>query len=1031
MTKDDLINEAIYQERKCFLICESFDYALWEYDRRTKLMSHQRKFGGKWSDSDLDIPDFKNTMLGWGIIHPDDLELFIKYCNSLDNGDESFSYELRMITDSGSYTWSRYKGRTLYDEKGNVIKTVGITENLTEKKEEQKSWIDKASRDSLTSLLNKNATKNAIVETIRNSGSDTRHCLAIIDIDDFKYINDTFGHQFGDSVIKEFADTMSAVFPDDIVGRIGGDEFFIMKKNIKSDEEINFFGTTICEAVRSINLKNEKFCTSSVGISVFPDHGINYEQLYYCADNALYETKGNGKNGFTVYHDFIKHDKQALPKRKQAQNRIVEEEHTIDEHIINYAFEVLTKSISVDSKIKMIFDYIGSYYGFTRIFYAFCNDIKSKIEIPFIWSDGLVPNTTAKITERLTWFNSKFKGYATESAVYTINDIQTDKTIAFDEFDAYEDLSVRSLCRINLYNENKYLTFIQFEDKNSVREFGEDIVDTLLIVSKIINIHINGSGKNAQNEKEINNNQINKIFGDMQENFMYVIDPDSYDIIYLNDYARKKCNVMYDSGKCYALLCGSDKPCEQCFAQNGTADYGEVSGVYKIHKNMHIKAKEFILKTTGKKVCAINAVNRSRFMPYNIRINQADGRCMDIDDFIFEADKIIKSDPDTPYAFLYLRMQGYERMLRKYGFTYEQKLMEVFSKADETLGYNEIFSHITAGDFIYLFRVEGDIDSVYSRNTTLMKELLKQLEDKEEKSLYSFRHGFCVKNPSDTMTVRECIDQAYGTMHAREKNVGAENMVYYRALYKEIIDDALALSKDFNSEVVKNRFSLRNCTVKDKNTDKPVYIQTKIFKKSQNDTPVSEDAFSIFLRSEQQINELITMKLNLLGMFIKQHISSKNNTPVSIYISGNEAAHPEFIKNVENAITRYHIPPELLIFEMSSEHMRENTNNFLYCKKNIEELGIRCALSDFSLEDAPTALLELISFEYIKVRCDLFMWFGEYTDIYLKKLRKLHKTAMFKNAHLILSSVEPVGQHILDNLSELNNIALICQDNWE
>ncbi|MBR6600026.1 MAG: hypothetical protein IKK88_06965, partial [Oscillospiraceae bacterium] len=95
MTKDDLINEAIYQERKCFLICESFDYALWEYDRRTKLMSHQRKFGGKWSDSDLDIPDFKNTMLGWGIIHPDDLELFIKYCNSLDNGDESFSYELR------------------------------------------------------------------------------------------------------------------------------------------------------------------------------------------------------------------------------------------------------------------------------------------------------------------------------------------------------------------------------------------------------------------------------------------------------------------------------------------------------------------------------------------------------------------------------------------------------------------------------------------------------------------------------------------------------------------------------------------------------------------------------------------------------------------------------------------------------------------------------------------------------------------------------------------------------------------------
>ena len=83
----------------------------------------------------------------------------------------------------------------------------------------------------------------------------------------------------------------------------------------------------------------------------------------------------------------------------------------------------------------------------------------------------------------------------------------------------------------------------------------------------------------------------------MQENFMYVIDPDIYDIIYLNDYARKKCNVMYDSGKCYALLCGSDKPCEQCFAQNGTADYGEVSGVYKVHKNMHIKAKEFILKT--------------------------------------------------------------------------------------------------------------------------------------------------------------------------------------------------------------------------------------------------------------------------------------------------------------------------------------------------------------------------------------------------------------------------------------------------
>ncbi len=183
------------------------------------------------------------------------------------------------------------------------------SDQLQQTVEQQQSELlrikNKAERDPLVDVYNKIAAETKIQQTLEQVETGA---LFIFDIDDFKRINDTKGHPFGDKVLVFLAKRITGIFREgDIIGRLGGDEFVIFVKNVSDLTLIEHKAAALC---RDINIpfsveKQERVhitISISIGIAMAPQHGQDFKTLYEHADKALYQSKRSGKNTYTIYH---------------------------------------------------------------------------------------------------------------------------------------------------------------------------------------------------------------------------------------------------------------------------------------------------------------------------------------------------------------------------------------------------------------------------------------------------------------------------------------------------------------------------------------------------------------------------------------------------------------------------------------------------------------------------------------------------------------------------------------------------------
>ncbi|MBO5387882.1 MAG: diguanylate cyclase [Lachnospiraceae bacterium] len=209
----------------------------------------------------------------------------------------SFKYERRLT--NGLVRWVHNRVRFLTDvDSGHLCALLTAKDIDAEKKAEQ-DLIVSAKMDKMTMVLNRETTMNYIREILIKQ-PDTNHVLLMLDVDNFKLINDTYGHQTGDQFLIKLADELKHHFREtDVVGRIGGDEFFALMKNVpdlsivprKADQILDTI-IAICDNYEGINL------SGSIGISTYPEDGDTVEKLYAKADDALYQAKRKGKNQF-------------------------------------------------------------------------------------------------------------------------------------------------------------------------------------------------------------------------------------------------------------------------------------------------------------------------------------------------------------------------------------------------------------------------------------------------------------------------------------------------------------------------------------------------------------------------------------------------------------------------------------------------------------------------------------------------------------------------------------------------------------
>lgn len=221
-----------------------------------------------------------------------------------EENQESLQYDFMLTNDHGNtYYWMRITARIFFWEEDQSVRMLVYRQNIDSEKRRELLMTEKMQRDSLSRLYNKAATQE-LSRRLLNQKPDQLYAFLILDIDNFKTVNDTCGHAVGDQVIADFADNIRQQFQEeDIIGRIGGDEFAVFVP-VPSKEWIETKAKVLSKALEYEFSDGQKKCyiSSSIGIAIYPEAGINFETLYQNADIALYQTKKKGKNGYTFFH---------------------------------------------------------------------------------------------------------------------------------------------------------------------------------------------------------------------------------------------------------------------------------------------------------------------------------------------------------------------------------------------------------------------------------------------------------------------------------------------------------------------------------------------------------------------------------------------------------------------------------------------------------------------------------------------------------------------------------------------------------
>ncbi len=220
------------------------------------------------------------------------------------------SYEHGLRCDSMDYLrksgtellWTQASIQMVPDPYSNDIKCFVLLKDIDAAKRAELMVSTRSQQDPLTGLLNRTAFIEQMSAIIAASAPGAEHALIMIDIDRFKRINDTFGHHFGDQVLCDIASSLrSTLRTNDIVGRIGGDEFVVCLRDLPPDRHVlERRACFICDLLEK-NYGGAISVSGSIGIAMFPDDGADFDALYQRADKALYHAKRLGKHCYVTY----------------------------------------------------------------------------------------------------------------------------------------------------------------------------------------------------------------------------------------------------------------------------------------------------------------------------------------------------------------------------------------------------------------------------------------------------------------------------------------------------------------------------------------------------------------------------------------------------------------------------------------------------------------------------------------------------------------------------------------------------------
>ncbi len=476
-------------EKRMRAIVEQSSDIIFEYDIETDHATFHSDFEHIFGRMPITDNVKKQLVASDSIVHPDDIPAIAAFFTKLHSGDPYVETELRIHTGDGAYLWCRVSASIVYDDFGRPFVAMGKIADIDKQKRETETLKTKANTDPMTGLYNKTVSAQMLSEFIAGEGKKGCHAMFMIDVDDFKSVNDHHGHLFGDSVLIAVAGVLSRSFrSSDIVGRIGGDEFMALQKYVSSMAQLEKRAESILHAVGALFPELEQPIHCTIGIALYPEHGQDLPMLYHNADIALYHAKNEGKARYCIYNAelgraFTEND-TPIPVHAEIE---VAEKNPVGRQLIQNVLQTLMEKKDIQQALQTVTELLGTYFQVSRCYlYELCVDSATLSNLYQWYAAGVEISDHTLEGYTIGDLNSYAANFD-EDGFFCCRDVRT----LPENYARYkESLGMQSMLQCLIRNHEKLYGFLGFDQRSGSRLWTQEDLIVVRYICEILGVFI-------------------------------------------------------------------------------------------------------------------------------------------------------------------------------------------------------------------------------------------------------------------------------------------------------------------------------------------------------------------------------------------------------------------------------------------------------------------------------------------------------------------------------------------------------------
>ena len=473
-------------------------------------------------------------------------------------GKRELSHTYLRLNQQGQMIWVLNTAYLIQNHAGGDICAFFYLKDVDEQKRRELDLEHSARYDPLTGLYNRNTAMERI-DKVLQSGAPC--ALMILDIDNFKRINDTYGHVFGDAVLSELARKLAACLrkQQDVAGRLAGDEFILLIQDAPDQQTVTRRAQDVLDALRVTYQTDEKRCelSGSLGIAFAPEHGQDLDTLYDRVDQALYQAKRSGKNCYAIYTPQSGEQQSALHPRPSLLTP-GDLGKSFAENVIEYTFRILYNAKDLKTAVIGLLELLAQHLQVDHAYLFENASSDGQYRASYEWYKDQAQSYRDRPIELDAHGMRAYLALFSQDGILCVPDVRQ-----AEEPVRGLAASMRARCFVHCWVavEEGYRAVLGVDDTREPRVFTPQQQQTLKIVGELIGTFLNNHRK--QQERQRTTRSLQTVLLGMQY-AVYVIDPLTYTLVFLNPHTQRIFPMAQVNQPCYRCLRNRDTPCPDC-----------------------------------------------------------------------------------------------------------------------------------------------------------------------------------------------------------------------------------------------------------------------------------------------------------------------------------------------------------------------------------------------------------------------------------------------------------------------------------